>query len=266
MHPFQRGPAGPCRIAAIARRDALESQSPMRDSQTSAGAGNVLPAAAHFLPDGTPVSAPLHGHDWSRSPLGLPGTWPRALRAAVAMMQDSPLPMWLGWGPGLGMVYNTGYVELLADKHPQALGAPLQQVWAEIWADIDPLVASALAGRAIVREDLPLMVNRRGRDEPAWFTFSYSPLRDDDGSVAGMICTVWETTERVQRIARIREAEERYRLAVLATNDAIWDWRLAACAARGRRDDAGLAAAHVARLGPRPGHGLQHRLCRPAGG
>ncbi|MES2990289.1 MAG: PAS domain-containing protein [Pseudomonadota bacterium] len=199
----------------------------MRDSQTSAGADSVLPAAAHFLPDGTPVSAPLQGHDWSRSPLGPPGTWPRALRAAVAMMQDSPLPMWLGWGPDLGMVYNTGYVELLADKHPQALGAPLQQVWAEIWADIDPLVASALAGRAIVREDLPLTVNRRGHDEQAWFTFSYSPLREDDGSVAGMICTVWETTERVQRIARIREAEERYRLAVLATNDAIWDWRLA---------------------------------------
>ena len=134
----------------------------MRDSQTSAGADSVLPAAAHFLPHGTPVSAPLQGHDWSRSPLGPPGAWPRALRAAVGMMQDSPLPMWLGWGRDLGMVYNTAYADLLADKHPQALGAPVQQVWAEIWPDIEPLLASALAGHAIVREDLPLTVNRRG--------------------------------------------------------------------------------------------------------
>ena len=31
-----------------------------------------------------------------------------------------------------------------------------------------------MAGDAIYREDLPLVMNRRGHDEQTWFTFSYS--------------------------------------------------------------------------------------------
>src|SRR5262249_13357854 len=55
----------------------------------------------------------------------------------------------------------------------------------------------ALAGEANYREDLPLVMNRKGYDEQTWFTFSYSPVRDESGRIAGMFCACTETTERM---------------------------------------------------------------------
>jgi PAS domain S-box-containing protein len=212
----------------------------MKNSETHGGPGTALQHGGHFRPDGTPAAAFLREHDWTRSALGPPQGWAGALRHAVSLMQDSAVPMWLAWGPRLGMVYNESYARILGGKHPRAMGAPLAEVWAEIWPDVGSLVQTALSGSPVYREDLPLVVNREGREEQTWFTFSYAPLRDERGAVHGLLCTVWETTDKVltqrrlaveedeatRRQAQRMETEERYRLAVLATNDAVWDWRL----------------------------------------
>jgi PAS domain S-box-containing protein len=113
------------------------------------------------------------------------------------MVLDSAFPMFVAWGPDLGFVYNDSYARILGDKHPAALGQPFKRVWSEIWADIAPIIEAALAGESSYFEDLPLTVLRKGYPEQSYFTFSYSPLHDADGSVGGMYCTVIETTERV---------------------------------------------------------------------
>ena len=127
------------------------------------------------------MAALMRGHDWSRSPLGEPQAWPSALRSVVGLMLDSQVAMFVAWGPELGFLYNDPYAEILGAKHPQALGSRFRDVWSEIWPDIAGLVDAAMAGSAIYREDLPLVMNRRGHDEQTWFTFSYSPVRDADG-------------------------------------------------------------------------------------
>ena len=156
------------------------------------------------------------------------------------MVFDSPVPMWLAWGDALAMVYNESYAAMLGGKHPHALGAPLAAVWSEVWQEVAPLIGQTLAGEGVCRNDLPLRTRRHGYDEEVWFTFSYTPLRDDAGAIRGLACTVWETTDKVlaqrelaasldevrRQQARQQEVEERYRLARQATNDAIWDWRL----------------------------------------
>ena len=63
--------------------------------------------------------------------------------------------------------------------------------------DIWPLIEAALAGNASYRENLPLTMKRKGFVEQTWFTFSYSPVRDESGAVAGMFCVVAETTAQV---------------------------------------------------------------------
>ncbi len=66
-----------------------------------------------------------------------------------------------------------------------------------------------MAGQATYREDLPLVMNRKGYDEQTWFTFSYSPVRDESGRVAGMFCACSETTQKVLAAARaLRELNE----------------------------------------------------------
>jgi PAS domain S-box-containing protein len=157
-----------------------------------------------FLANGGETGALMHTHDWSTSPLGTPDTWPPSLRTVVGLMLTSKFPMFVAWGPQLAFLYNDAYGSILGAKHPQALGCPFREVWAEIWNDLEPLVAKALAGGATFHENLHLVMERHGFPEDTWYTFSYSPVRDESGAIAGMFCACTETTEKVLSDRRAR--------------------------------------------------------------
>jgi PAS domain S-box-containing protein len=135
--------------------------------------------------------------------LGVPETWPAAIRTVVRMMLDSKHPMFVVWGPGLEMLYNEPYTAFLQDKHPNALGRPFREVWHELWEQLSPLIDRALAGEAVYAEDMPLLMWRHGRAEQTWFTFSYSPVYDDDGAIVGMVGAATDTTSRVTTERRL---------------------------------------------------------------
>ncbi|MGE7415600.1 PAS domain-containing protein [Methylobacterium tarhaniae] len=157
------------------------------------------------------MGAMMRAHDWSGSPLGRPETWPACLGATLSLMLGSRFPMFVAFGPELGFLYNDAYAEILGDKHPAALGRRFRDIWSEIWPDVAPLVDRALSGEPTWSEDMPLLMRRHGYDEPTWFTFSYSPLRDEAARVVGMFCTCTETTGRVVAETGLREAEARLR-------------------------------------------------------
>ena len=140
----------------------------------------------------------LRERDWSGSPLGAPGAWPPELATAVSMAVSSAFPMFVAWGAELCFLYNDAYIPILGDKHPGAFGRPFREVWSEIWHELVPILDRALSDKPVYFEDLALTLERRGYPEPAWFTFSYAPLHDGQGRVAGMYCTCNETTGRVQ--------------------------------------------------------------------
>jgi hypothetical protein len=123
------------------------------------------------------MGALMRAHDWSSSPLGRPDRWPQSLRTTVGLLLQSRFPMFVAWGSDLGFLYNDPYAEILGAKHPAALGRRFSDIWSEIWPDISPLIDAAMAGQATYREDLPLVMNRKGYDEQTRFTFSYSPVR-----------------------------------------------------------------------------------------
>jgi PAS domain S-box-containing protein len=164
-----------------------------------------------FMSGGGAAGQLMRERDWSSSPLGHPGTWPQALRTVVALMLNSKFPMFVAWGPELAFLYNDSYREILGDKHPQSLGRRFHAIWAEIWSDIYPLIERALAGEASYAERMYLEMNRHGYDEPTWFTFSYSPVRDDTGHIAGMYCACVEVTEQVLAEKYRNEEIERFR-------------------------------------------------------
>ena len=172
----------------------------------------IVPAHT-FLANGGDTGAMMRDHDWSNSPLGGPESWPQSLRAIVSMMLNSKFPMFVAWGAELGFLYNDAYALILGNKHPSALGGRFQEIWSEIWADILPIIEQALEGHAVFYENLPFTMNRNGHDEKTWFTFSYSPVRDEDGQVGGMFCACTETTEQV--LAERHRAQELTRLQQL---------------------------------------------------
>jgi PAS domain S-box-containing protein len=224
----------------------------MQDHDAPRGASAAPPDASHLFPAATPSAALLSGHDWTGSSLGPLPQWCPALRAAASWLASSPVPKWLAWGDELALVYNEAYARILGPKHPTALGASLRTVWAEAWPALEEPVTAALRGEGVYREDFQLQVHQGDTVSPAWFTFWYTPLHDEQGVVRGLLATVWETTDKVkaqqtladkqaalqtlaagnlkleaERLAQRQEIAERYRLAALATNDAIWDWQLA---------------------------------------
>jgi PAS domain S-box-containing protein len=170
--------------------------------------------ALSFLEGSGEMSRRMRALEWSSSPLGSPESWPQSLRSVVGLMLGSEFPMFVAWGSELGFLYNEPYAEILGSKHPEALGRPFHEIWAEIWPDISPLIDAAMAGQATYRKDLPLLMRRKGYDEETWFTFSYSPVRDESGAVAGMFCACTETTDAVlgaKRRDALLELDDRLR-------------------------------------------------------
>ena len=180
---------------------------------------------AGFLAGGGEMGALMRRHDWSASPLGDPAAWPQSLRSVVGLMLESKFPMFVAWGPELAFLYNDGYRPIFGAKHPRALGLPFREVWSEIWADIEPLVAKALAGEATFHENLHLVMERNGYPEDTWYTFSYSPVRDESGAVAGMFCACTETTGQVLAERGLRDSEENYRYASDLSPQTVWTAR-----------------------------------------
>ena len=157
--------------------------------------------------------------DWSTTPLGPSDGWSPSLRLMISIMTASGFPKALRWGPEFILLYNDGYKQILADKHPWALGRPFREVWPEVVSELMPLQEDILAGRnpGVFSIDRPLTIRRRGMDfgknlgmelETAYFTVSYSPVPDDTApsGVGGVLVTAVETTDR----KRTEEALQRW--------------------------------------------------------
>ncbi|MCZ2827227.1 SpoIIE family protein phosphatase [Modestobacter sp. VKM Ac-2986] len=142
-------------------------------------------------------------HDWAATALGDVETWSPTLFATVGTCLNSRFPMLLIWGPDLVMVYNDAYAPLLGARHPEALGRSLSDVWADIWPTLRGMVEQVHGGEATFSEDLLLVTSRDGFEEETYFTFSFSPVVEPGGHVAGILDTVVETTSRVLAARRM---------------------------------------------------------------
>ncbi|MGC4007054.1 MAG: PAS domain-containing protein [Pirellulales bacterium] len=155
----------------------------------SATSGNVLPTgeAARLIAE----------TDWGRTSLGPRETWPVALRVLVDNLVAQPFPCILMWGPDLTQIYNEAYAVIAGTKHPQALGQPTYECWAEIAEIVRPIYDRVLAGESVALTDLPLRLDRFGRLEDAYITVAYNPARDEHGEIHGLLAVVTDSTSRV---------------------------------------------------------------------
>lgn len=165
--------------------------------------------------------------DWSQTALGPVQAWPQSLCTAVSICLNSRFPILIWWGADLIMLYNDAYRPILGTtKHPHALGRPGQTIWPEIWSIIGPMLRGVLTrGEATWSDDQLLVLDRNGYLEECYFTFSYSPIRDERGQVGGVFTAVTETT------AQVISARRLHTLQNLATRTAAVQTAEAACIA-----------------------------------
>ena len=152
-----------------------------------------------FFPGTSEMAERMRSHNWAATSLGPPETWPQSLRTVLHIMLTTQHPMFLWWGPDLVQFYNGGYRPSLGeDRHPGALGAHGREFWHEIWPIIGPQVDRVMEhGESTWQEDALVPILRNGRMEDVYWTYSYSPILDDDGEVGGTLVLVQETTARV---------------------------------------------------------------------
>lgn len=140
----------------------------------------------------------LRGVDWSRNSLGPIAQWPPSLKAAVRAMLGTRQATCLFWGPELINLYNDGFIPLLGEKHPAAMGQRARDCWSDAWPVVGGLLAGVVTeGKAVLFEEMLIPIVRRGCLEDAWWNYSYSPLFDDGGTIAGVLVVATETTGEV---------------------------------------------------------------------
>ncbi|WP_052402799.1 PAS domain S-box protein [Muricoccus aerilatus] len=179
-----------------------------------------------FLAGGGEMGARMRAHDWGMSLLGPPERWAQPLKTLVAVMLASNQPMFVAWGPQRLMLYNDSYSEILGLKHPAALGQPFEQVWSEIWDELEPIMARCYDGEPTQMDDITLLMHRHGYLEETHFAFSYTPVRDEAGGVTGVFCACAETTAKV-----LAERRQAFRLGLEDKLGGLSDPRQAMAAA-----------------------------------
>jgi PAS domain S-box-containing protein len=123
--------------------------------------------------------------------------WPLTLKGYVGMILMLPTPAIIFWGPDQTQIYNDGYSTIMGPRHPRYLGAPYRECWPDTYPTISPWMQRVLQGEVVTVERTLIPVTRYGFTEEAFFTFTFSPLRDDEGRIAGILQIVTEMTEAV---------------------------------------------------------------------
>jgi signal transduction histidine kinase/CheY-like chemotaxis protein len=144
--------------------------------------------------------------DWAGTPLGPVETWSQSLKATVGIVLHSRHPMFLWWGPELIQFYNDAYTPSFGQgRHPAAMGQRGRDCWGDVWPIIWPQIDDVMArAKASWNEDELVPILRNGRLEEVYWTYGYSPVFDDDGSVGGTLVVCTETTPRVLAARRLR--------------------------------------------------------------
>ena len=154
----------------------------------------------------------MRSHDWSRTPLGPPETWPQSLRTMVSVCLNTPILSTILWGADLRMLYNDAYVPSLADHHPAALGRPVAEVWGASWDQVSGLFLRCLeTGESFSQKHVAIPMVRRGRQETTYWDFNAAPIRGENGDIVGLLNQGMEITERVRAEQRTRDEAVRQR-------------------------------------------------------
>ncbi|WNM58014.1 response regulator [Candidatus Nitrospira allomarina] len=150
--------------------------------------------------------------DWSKTPLGPIDSWPQSLRTTVSLALASNFPISIAWGSQRTQIYNDGYWPICGDKHPHSMGQDFKECWYSAWPAIGEAFESAANGKTAFLVNQRMFLDRLGFLEETFFTFSFSPIRDESGSIGGLFHPVTELTQHTlseRRLQVLRELAER---------------------------------------------------------
>jgi two-component system sensor kinase FixL len=167
------------------------------------------PGSGPFADNRSETAEVLRRVDWSSHPLGPVETWPVSLRTAVGIVLDSPAMKVMTWGREENFTfYNDAFVPFLGPARIHGIGRPYPEYRPAVWPVIKPFVEAGLAGSPKETVQMRAVVRRTGEEDFGHFAITFTPVRDDDGAIAGVMGELVETTAHVQ-LQNALEAENR---------------------------------------------------------
>lgn len=182
------------------------SESPIPIEHDDQGGVTKAPRTEVWPRGSSQVAGLVRDFAWETTCLGKPDVWSEALRMTVDLVLACQFPMVILWTEQLVQIYNDSYSSIMGGKHPAGLGQRTADCWPEVWSFNQPIYKQVFAGETVTFENQLYPVRRHGHQEEAYFSLCYSPLRERNGQVQGVLVTVFDTTK--EHTARLR-AERR---------------------------------------------------------
>ncbi|HEY9858275.1 MAG TPA: hypothetical protein V6D16_02135, partial [Candidatus Obscuribacterales bacterium] len=174
--------------------------------------GNAKALAADWLDNSGEMGKVIRSMNWAETPLGPIEVWPQSLRTTISLCLASHFPIAIIWGPERVQLYNDGYWPICGDKHPHSMGQDFKECWFSAWDAIGEPFERASAGETAFLENRRMFLDRNGYLEETFFTFSFSPIRDETGGVGGLFHPVTELTQQAlteRRLQVLRDFADR---------------------------------------------------------
>jgi hypothetical protein len=150
-------------------------------------------------------------HDWSKTGLGDPKSWPISLQTALRIAFGSQRPQSIWWGSELIQFCNDRFWDQFGALRDIELQAPAAVNWADVWEAAADRISAALAGDEGWTAPIAI-AGVVGKDGPGALTLL--ALGGDDGEPAGFLCEWTASQKNKKPVPGETELEERDRSGV----------------------------------------------------
>ena len=149
------------------------------------------------------------------TPLGKESDWPGNFLTTLSLILDSHLPMCIYWGHDFVQIFNDPYYESIGESlGKEAFAKSPQNTFGEKWLAVSSILRRVMEGEGAKISDYSMDIKRAENDR--FYDFSYSPIRNLNGEVSGVLMVAVEIAERekveekllAQQILDRKEREE----------------------------------------------------------
>lgn len=166
--------------------------------------------------------------DWDKTSVGKLDGWSPALLNAARLVLSSSAPMALLIGRDGVLICNDTLAEMFGTRYAGSIGKSIFDILPHASEFYRHVIADCYQGDSPNFRDQELKLDRGSTPAIAWFDLNFTPVRDDNGVVHGILAIAAETSERLLAAQALQRSEERLSLALSASGMVgIWDLDLA---------------------------------------
>ncbi|CAE6427624.1 unnamed protein product [Rhizoctonia solani] len=173
----------------------------IRSRMSKSDSSSMLSQSALAINPAELPSRLINTYPWETTPLGPRESWPVLLELMVKYLIETPVSGALFWGwPHQVIIYNDEYAKMIGSKHPRIFGKAGPVAWGELWGALAAVSESVRAGKATCKADDLLFFSTLTElhlPEEFYHSWHWTPVWQEDGTVAGIFNITWETTQKV---------------------------------------------------------------------